>query len=257
MKTLNDYINEKFQVGKQTLTRISKLKQKVKTRRQLLNAVKKRITNMTGTTLNLTDIDISEMNSLSDLFIDIFTPALSSIYDNIKCINVSGWDTSNVTHMTHLFKGLPKLEKIIGIEDWDTSNVMIMLGMFNRCENIETIDTSNWDMSKVERIDFMFNECYKLKNIIGIDKWKTKSLESTNNAFMYCEELYQLDLSGWDVSKLKYAKGMFLKCANLTSIGDISNWKPDKLVHSDLMLYGTKVDDIPHDIRVKLKLIPE
>ena len=73
-------------------------------------------------------------------------------------------DTSKMTSMYGMFN--LKLEqsqlKKIDTSNWDTSNVTTMRIMFQGCPGLTYIDTSNWDISKVTDMSYMFNSCYNL-----------------------------------------------------------------------------------------------
>lgn len=52
--------------------------------------------------------------------------------------------------------------KKIDTSNWDTSNVTTMRIMFQECSSLTYIDISNWDISKVTDMNYMFNGCYNL-----------------------------------------------------------------------------------------------
>ena len=93
-------------------------------------------------------------------------------------------DTSKITDMSHLFKGLDPHK--IDISKWNVSNVKDMYGMFYNCSNFNC-DLSEWNVSNVTDIRFMFSWC--------------KDFDS--------------DLSKWDVSNVKDMDDMFYKCDSL------------------------------------------
>lgn len=73
-------------------------------------------------------------------------------------------DTSKMTSMYGMFN--LKLEqsqlKKIDTSNWDTSNVTNMRIMFQGCPSLTYIDTSNWDISKVTDMSYIFKGCYNL-----------------------------------------------------------------------------------------------
>jgi surface protein len=60
-------------------------------------------------------------------------------------IDVSHFNTSNVTNMSYMFNELNEVTKIIGLENFDTSNVKNINYMFAECKKLENIDVSNFD----------------------------------------------------------------------------------------------------------------
>ncbi len=64
-------------------------------------------------------------------------------------IDVSHFDTSNVTTMIYSFNGCSKLTTIKGLEQFDTSNVTNMMEMFYYCTNLTSLDLSSFDLSSI------------------------------------------------------------------------------------------------------------
>ena len=63
-------------------------------------------------------------------------------------IDLSGWDTSNVTNMSDMFSGCGKLIKL-DMSCFNTSKVTDMSGMFNSCKELTELNLSNFDTSNV------------------------------------------------------------------------------------------------------------
>ena len=100
MKSLNQYIIEKILINKSSKF-INKIK--VETREQLETIILERY-NKNKSFIDLTDIDISELDDISDVF---------GILDKAKVIDISGWDTSNVINMSYMFSRCKNLKNII------------------------------------------------------------------------------------------------------------------------------------------------
>ena len=128
MKSLNEYIIEKILINKK-----SKFKIKVESKDQLLSIIEERY-NDNKSFIDLTDLDISELDNLSDVFYELYS---------MEVVDISGWDTSNVTTMAYMFCHCQKLKKIIGIENLDVSNVEDTHGMFDMCINLVELDLTN------------------------------------------------------------------------------------------------------------------
>ena len=60
----------------------------------------------------------------------------------------------------------------IDVSNFDTSNVTNMGGMFNTCDKLTSIDVSNFDTSKVTNMSIMFYGCSKLTTIKVGNKFK-------------------------------------------------------------------------------------
>ena len=82
----------------------------------------------------------------------VYTMAYMFNEVNVSSLDLSNFDTSNVTNMNLMFKGL---------ENFNTSNVINMTGMFWGTK-IDVLDLSSFDTSNVEGISYMFYNYYLL-----------------------------------------------------------------------------------------------
>ena len=63
-----------------------------------------------------------------------------------------------------MFYGCVSLTSL-NLSHFDTSNVTDMRGMFRNCSSLTSIDLSGWNISKVANMNFMFMGCNNLKTI--------------------------------------------------------------------------------------------
>ena len=56
--------------------------------------------------------------------------------------------------------------------------------LFQKCNELISLDLSNFNTSKVTEMQFMFNKCYKLKEIKGINNFNTFNL--ANMIAIFC-----------------------------------------------------------------------
>ena len=84
---------------------------------------------------------------------------------NLINIDLSSFDTKNVTKMAGMFCGCNKLEEL-DLSSFDTKNVCHMEGMFARCKNLKNINLSSFYIKNITDINFMFYGCNNLKKII-------------------------------------------------------------------------------------------
>ena len=83
---------------------------------------------------------------------------------SLSSLDVSGWDTSNVTGMSDMFSGCSSLTSL-NVSDWDTSNVTNMSYMFYYCRSLTNLDVSGWNTSNVTNMTAMFYSCDSLSTI--------------------------------------------------------------------------------------------
>ena len=187
MKSLNEYIIEKILINKSS--KFNKIK--VESPDQLLSIIRERHNN-NKSFLDLTDLDISELDNLSYIFYG----------SNMEVVDISGWDTSNVTTMENMFCFCDKLKNIIGIENLDVSKLKSANSMFYCCKNLVELDLTNWNPISLENAHEMFSSCSNLKIIKNIENWQLPNINDVSYMFYNCAKL-DVDLSNWDLSNLK------------------------------------------------------
>ncbi|WP_044088143.1 BspA family leucine-rich repeat surface protein, partial [Bifidobacterium bombi] len=79
-------------------------------------------------------------------------------------LDVSGWDTSQVTDMSHMFAGVSVLTSL-DVSHFDTSNVQDMTAMFRESSGLTSLDVSGWDMSHVTSMYSMFDVMPGLRSL--------------------------------------------------------------------------------------------
>ena len=107
-------------------------------------------------------------------------------------------DVSNVDDLSNLFAPHPTI-KNINISLWNVSNVKNMETMFYNCFHFNC-DLSNWDVSNVINMNHMFYGCHKFTS--DISDWDVSKVEDMHGMFALCR-LFNHDLSNWDVSSVK------------------------------------------------------
>ena len=79
-------------------------------------------------------------------------------------LDLSAWDTSNVTNMNYMFNGCSNLTSL-DLSSFNTSNVTNMSYMFYGCSELTSLDLSNFDMSNVTNMGRMLDFCSKLHTL--------------------------------------------------------------------------------------------
>lgn len=180
----------------------------------------------------------------------------------VEEIDLSQFDTTNVTTMANMFMRCSKLKNIINIENlntdlvtdmnylfrycssltnldlskWNTSNVTKMSSIFDSTGLVE-LNLTNWDISKITSMNSMFYLSNKLEKIIGHENLNTTNITGLSATFQSCRALNNLDLSKWNVSKVTTMQNMFNACANLTNL-NIDNWQTSALTSTESMFSG-------------------
>lgn len=161
MKEIVNFIKEGLKITSKTKVNDKiKIKNILQLKKEISNKIKE-----SKNILDLTDLDISDLDNLSFTFNGIL---------NIKKLDVTGWNTSNVKSFKSMFNGCKYLEEIIGLDTWDVSNSEDMSFMFGDCINLTNIgDISGWEINDTKMHGAFYN-CKKLKTIGPIQHWRPK-----------------------------------------------------------------------------------
>ena len=132
--------------------------------------------NSKATTLDVSAFDTSNVTNMSSIF----------YYSATTTLDVSSFDTSNVTNMSYMF-GYSKATTL-DVSNFDTSNVTDMSGMFY-FSKATTLDVSNFDTSNVTNMWRMFENSINLKTIYASNKFNTDKVTTDVEMFSGCTNL--------------------------------------------------------------------
>ncbi len=176
---------------------------------------------------NLAYLDVSQVTDMTSFFSDCRV---------LNGVDLSGWDTSNVTNMSNMFfEAFDQTENLIHLDlsSFDTSNVVDMSGMFSRCTKVQSIDLSSFDTSNVVNMNRMFFACNELITL-DIAHFDTSNVVYMSRLFAECKKLRYVDVSNFDTSSAIDLSVMFRLNYELESV-DVSNFDTSKVVHLHYM----------------------
>ena len=104
---------------------------------------------------------------------------------NLTSLDVSNFDTSQVTDMMSMFEGCRSLTSL-NVSNFDTSKVTNMSSMFEDCYILTVLDLSSFDTSKVTNMSGMFRNSEKLTTINVSNKWIIDSSTDITGMFHNC-----------------------------------------------------------------------
>ena len=145
-----------------------------------------------------------------------YTPRQISFYNyggsNLD-YEVANLDTINMTRFNVAGWGI--LESCAGITSldlshWNTSNVTIMNSLFAHDAKLTTLNVNGWDTSKVTTMAYMFYGCQKMARL-DLSSWYTPNLTNTSNMFYNggVNAWEHLDIRNFDFSKVTNSSNMF------------------------------------------------
>ncbi|MBP5366712.1 MAG: BspA family leucine-rich repeat surface protein [Bacteroidales bacterium] len=110
----------------------------------------------------------------------------------IETLDLSNFDTENVTSMEAMFSNCTKL-KSLDLSSFNTSKVTTMEEMFYNDPNLEWLDLRGFDVSQVENVEYMFKDCKRLTTILVGSDWDelpTVTMYGNDKEMFYnCEEI--------------------------------------------------------------------
>ena len=129
---------------------------------------------------NLTDVDfedrIIEVNMARIMFgINTTDPTEMMHLKNIR-LNIKSTEGCD---MHHMFSGCADLEHI-DVSKWDTSNVTSFGSMFNHCESLTELDLTSFNTPNITSVMYMFRNCTNLQVVKISSKWSTTGADKTD-----------------------------------------------------------------------------
>ena len=176
--------------------------------------------------LDLSHFDTSQVTNMSSMFYGM---------SNLTTLNLSYFDTSQVTNMEAMFRGMSNLTTL-NLSSFDTSQVTNMSSMFYGMSNLTTLNLSYFDTSQVTNMSSMFTYMYKFTTL-DLSSFNTSKVTDMNHMFENMSNLTTLDLSNFDTSQVTDMRSMFVYMDNLTTI-NLSHFDTSNVTDMGNMFYG-------------------
>ncbi len=151
-------------------------------------------------------------------------------------IDLSSFDTSNVTNMSQMFHSSKAIT--IDLSSFDTSNVTDMSSMFFQSQ-ATSLDLSSFDTSNVTNMPSMFYGSQATS--LDLSSFDTSKVTSMGSMF-YMSKAQFLDLSTFDTSKVTDMTYMFSN-SQATSL-DLSSFDTSNVTKMKQMFYGSQATSI-------------
>ena len=137
--------------------------------------------------------------------------------NNIKSIDLTHFDSSNVTNMSYMFSRCHYIEEI-NLDKIKTDNVVDMSYMFNKCSNLKQIKFSpSINTKNIQNMQCMFQSCQNLCEIYFYN-FQTNNVVNMRGLFSECYKLKSVNLNSFNTSKVEDMSYMFNKCTSLETI---------------------------------------
>jgi surface protein len=201
----------------------------------------------------LQSVEIVGMNSISSarsMFIGC---------RNLISVDVSKWNSSNVTSCYRMFRGCSSLVNL-DLSAMNTSKVTEMHEMFANCTSLTNLNivpnetNGTWNTSKVGGTSSMFSGCSSLEymlpenysitsGFVTLDRtnaeivFDSSAVTNMQSMFENCSSLKNLYATNWNVSKVSYMSNMFKNCSSMNFL-DCGNWNTSTVQSMNAMFSG-------------------
>ena len=159
---------------------------------------------------NILELDLSNFNTSQVTDMQYMFYGMSSLVT----LDLSNFNTSQVTDMQYMFHGMSNLTTL-NLSSFDTSQVTNMNDMFSHTPSITTLTLSNFDTSQVTDMQYMF---YDMSSLVALDLSNFDTSQVTDMRYMFYlddrdklkDKLETIYVNNdFNTAKLKYSTGMF------------------------------------------------
>lgn len=193
----------------------------------------------------LTSLDVSNFNTSN---VTNMTEMFARCWE-LTSLDLSNFNTFNVTKMNGMFTECTALASL-DVSSFKTPNVTTMATMFNRCRALTSLDLSSFDTEKVEKMQYMFSVCDNLKTIYASDKFVTTNVTDSRSMFGWCEALegaVKFDENKIEKECANYTDGYFTY-KEFTSIKPLIDSENEKPQYFDLQ--GKRLDKMQRGVNI-------
>ena len=167
----------------------------------------------------------------------IDTNSMFSYCLNLINLDLSNFNTQNVTNMSYMFQGCGSLINL-NLSNFNTQNVTYMYRMFYGCELLTNLNLTNFNTQNVTNMCSMFVGCKSLTNL-NLSNFNTQNVTDMYSMFSQCESLTNLNLSNFNTQNVTDMRGMFAGCKSLTNL-NLSNFNTQNVTDIQDMFAGCK-----------------
>lgn len=172
-------------------------------------------------TLDLRGWDVSSIKSFATVFGSQYTsPGWSGPLDKLRSVDLSGWDVSGASNFMQMFMNCTSLERI-DLSSWadKMTNAETLIAMFQNCTSLKEANLAGWNLPNVRMAGSFVAGCTNLETL-NLTGWNFVTNGSANlfEMFMDCHSLEELDLRGWDLSRVAILNRMFANCYKLKKL---------------------------------------
>jgi len=155
---------------------------------------------------------------------------------SLEEINLSSFNTNNVTNMSNMFNGCSSLKEI-NLSSFNTNNVTDMSKMFNRCSSLKELNLSSFNTNNVTNMSDMFWGSSSLEEI-NLSSFNTNNVINMSGIFCRCSSLKELNLSSFNTNNATNMSKMFCRCSSLKEL-NLSSFNTNNVTNMIDMFWGS------------------
>ena len=180
--------------------------------------------------IDLSSFDTSNVTDMSAMFYGV---------QGVEEYDLSSFNTENVTNMSVMFQNNISLKRI-DLSSFDTKNVVNQSALFYGNTNLVEVNMDNWDFRKSGVSVGHFSSNTKLKKV-SCKNWKLPESfthwisRSWNGSSSPIEEV---DVTGWNLSETKNIQGLFADSKSLKRIIGLDTWDTSNIENMNSLFYG-------------------
>ena len=178
-------------------------------------------------TIDLSSFNTSEVTTMNTMFY---------MMNSLKSIDVSGFNTSKVTDMNAMFDLTGVIEQL-DVSNFDTSNVTDMRWMFFGLNKLKKLNLTNFDTNKVTNMYGMFDAMTDVSEIKFGTNFNTRNVTNMGRMFSRTSSIQQLDLSHFNTGNVTAMNDMFSLMTSLTQINFGANFDTSNVTDMTGMFY--------------------
>ena len=193
--------------------------------------------------------DTSLVTDMSYMFssVDEGTAGGAANKMNLTSLDVSGFDTQNVTNMSHMFYMCSNVGlTTLAVSQFNTSKVTDMSYMFGCWEGapsyVTSFNLSGWDFSKVTTVNRMFDRCQYATTITFPERTKWSRIEDMLYMFSNCYRLtrdqLKIIIAEWDFSEHNNTTALSALFSTVTDSDSNPEASPSNRLFKNNMCYS-------------------
>ena len=114
--------------------------------------------------------------------------------NEFESYDVSKFKSYMLKEFIHKFISTHPEVRHLNLTKWNVSNVVDMHRLFRGYDELVSIDITGWNTHNVESMSCMFLHCKSLKEIKGLNNLDTSNVQRNINMFRNCRQLNGFDL---------------------------------------------------------------